>query len=68
MDLNEQKPRMHRAGLCCCADSGRGIVTDAVPLAEGDHPAQLTLAKRRIRALEIACELLAQRMARENQA
>lgn len=32
------------------------------------YAAQITLAKRRIRALEIACELLEQRMAREDQA
>ena len=32
------------------------------------YAAQITLAKRRIRALEIACELLEQRMLRENQA
>ena len=30
--------------------------------------ARIPLAKRRIRALEIACELLDQRMLRENQA
>lgn len=39
-----------------------------MPLAEGDHTALIPLAKRRIRALEIACELLEQRMLRENQA
>ena len=32
------------------------------------YAAQITLVKRRIRALEIACELLEQRMAREDQA
>lgn len=68
MDLNEQKPRMHCAGLCCCADSRIDIVAGQMPLAEGDHTARIPLAKRRIRALEIACELLEQRMLRENQA
>lgn len=32
------------------------------------YAAQITLAKRRIRALEIACELLEQRMVWEDQA
>ena len=32
------------------------------------YAAQITLAKRRTRALKIACELLEQRMAREDQA
>ena len=32
------------------------------------YAAQITLAKRRTRALEIACELLEHRMAREDQA
>ncbi|MGN0745640.1 MAG: hypothetical protein ACI4ML_03075 [Aristaeellaceae bacterium] len=32
------------------------------------YASQITLAKRRIRALEIACELLEQRMARDGQA
>ena len=32
------------------------------------YAAQITLAMRRTRALEIACELLEQRMAREDQA